>query len=151
MWSPHSCISATAGSSPPAWCWLRGWTRPGLVGPLLYTSHVIGGGYRLVTQVQGAVHSGTVGCLVTDGERYFALTNEHVTGDPGRIVSAEIAGQIHRIGVSATNSLRKLPFEKAFPGLTGSDTESNLDVGLVDIDDIAQWSAQVFGLASSAP
>ena len=64
--------SLYAGSPPP------------VTGPLTFASHVIGGGYPVVTEVQGRDHVGTIACLVTDGERYYALTNQHVAGRRGR-------------------------------------------------------------------
>ncbi|HET9208959.1 MAG TPA: S1/P1 Nuclease [Thermoanaerobaculia bacterium] len=116
------------------------------LGPLMFSSHLVGGGYPVLTDVQGKEHAGSVACLVTDGERTYALTNQHVTGAAGQEVFTVVKGERSRIGVSAPNSLRKLPFGRVYPGLAGSQTMSNLDIGLIDVDDVAQWTSQVFGL-----
>jgi hypothetical protein len=36
----------------------------------------------VLTDVQGKEHIGSVACLVTDGGRYHALTNQCVAGSP---------------------------------------------------------------------
>ena len=48
---------------------------------LTFTSQLMGGGYPVISNVQGQERIGTIGCLVTDGDSVFALTNKHVTGD----------------------------------------------------------------------
>src|SRR5262249_24203870 len=40
----------------------------------------IGGGYPVMTDVQGRTRVASVGCLVTDGDLIYAITNQHVTG-----------------------------------------------------------------------
>jgi len=128
--------SLYAGSPPP------------VTGPLTFASHVIGGGYPVVTEVQGRDHVGTIACLVTDGERYYALTNQHVAGAAGQEIYSLIKGERVRIWVAAGGlmSRRKAPFTDLYPGFAGADTQSNLDIGLIDIDDSGLWTAQVFGL-----
>jgi hypothetical protein len=42
----------------------------------------IGAGSPVVARVQGNDYVATIGCLVSDGHRVYALTNRHVTGDP---------------------------------------------------------------------
>ena len=44
---------------------------------------MIGGGFVILSDVQGRQQVGSVGCLVTDGSVTYALTGQHVTGDPG--------------------------------------------------------------------
>jgi hypothetical protein len=38
------------------------------------------------------------------------------------------------------------PFTRIYPGFAGKDTQSNLDIGLIDVDDLSLWTSQVFGL-----
>jgi len=120
---------------------------------LKYTSHLIGGGYPLLTDVQGTEHVGSVGCLVTDGARLYALSNQHVVGEPGSEVFAVIKGRRSRLGVSAPppRQVRKRPFADVYPGLGGVNTMVNLDVGLVDVDDAGQWTSKIFGLGQLGP
>jgi hypothetical protein len=120
---------------------------------LKYTSHLIGGGYPLLTDVQGAEHVGSVGCVVTDGARLYALSNQHVVGEAGSEVFAVVKGRRSRLGVTAPPPLqiRKRPFSAVYPGLGGANTMVNLDVGLVDVDDAGQWTSKIFGLGRLGP
>jgi len=120
---------------------------------LKYTSHLIGGGYPLLTDVQGAEHVGSVGCLVTDGARLYALSSQHVVGESGSEVFAVVKGRRSRLGVSAQppRQIRKRPFAEVYPGLGGANTMVNLDVGLVDVDDAGQWTSKIFGLGRLGP
>jgi hypothetical protein len=116
-----------------------------------FSKELMGGGYPVITQVQGKEHVGSVGCLVTDGVRHFALTNQHVAGEAGSEICTLIQGKSRRIGVSARRSLRSEPFENLYPGFAGSTTRSNLDAGLIDVDNLADWTAQLFGLGVLGP
>lgn len=116
-----------------------------------FTSQLMGGGYPLVTKVQGQEHVGSVGCLVTDGVRHFALTNQHVAGEEGSEIFTLLQGDGRRIGVSARRSLRSLPFCDLYPGFPGETTRANLDAGLVDMDELPDWTAQIFGLGVLGP
>ena len=124
---------------------------PQNTGPLTFSSNVIGGGYPVVTDVQGKEHVGSIACLVTDGERYYGLTNQHVAGATGREVLTLVRGNRQRIGVAAGAAVRKAKFTDLYPRFAGSDVESNLDIGLIDADDISLWTAQVFGLGVIGP
>jgi hypothetical protein len=83
-------------------------TAPAATGPLTFSSHIVGG-YPVLTDVQGREHVGSIACLTTDGDRYYALTNQHVTGTEGREIYTVVKGQRVRVGVSARMSLRKAP------------------------------------------
>src|SRR2546428_8151750 len=115
-------------------------------GPLTFANRIIGGGYPVLSEVQGKEHVGSVGCLVTDGDRYYGLTNQHVAGSAGREIYTLIKGERSRVGISADASLRKMEFTRLYPKFAGTKTHSNLDIGLIDVDDIGQWTAQIFGL-----
>lgn len=116
-----------------------------------FSRRLMGGGYPVLTQVQGKEHVGSVGCLVTDGARYFALTNQHVAGAAGSEIFTLLQGDARRIGVSAKRSVRSKPFEHLYPSFPGVFTRGNLDAGLIDIDDLEDWTAQIFGLGVLGP
>ncbi|MGE5375519.1 MAG: S1/P1 Nuclease [Bacteroidota bacterium] len=119
---------------------------------LNFPAHLIGGGYPIFTDDQAQQHVGSLGCLVTDGDTVFALTNRHVTGDEGRPIYTSLNGKKVQIGVSATShterkaQLGKRLFKDVYPGWQGSRSYVNLDAGLIRIDDLTNWTAQVFGI-----
>ena len=119
---------------------------PSQTGPLTFASNIVGGGYPVLAEVQGTEHVGSLACIVTDGDRYFALTNQHVAGLEGREIYTLLRGQRVRIGVAAGAALRKRPFHEVYPGFPGLNTQSNLDIGLIEIDDASLCTSQVFGL-----
>jgi hypothetical protein len=129
---------------------LWGGTETRLIG-YQFSKALMGGGYPVVTNVQGKEHVGSVGCLVTDGVRHFALTNQHVAGEMGSEIFTLVQGDARRIGASARRSLRSEPFEKLYPGYPGPSTRGNLDAGLIEVDNLADWTAQVFGLGVLGP
>jgi hypothetical protein len=117
--------------------------------PLLninFPEEMIGGGYPIFTDVQGQPHIGSLGCLVTDGDSVYALTNRHVTGEPGRVVNSFFRGEGHRIGFSDKTQIGKKLFKEVYPGWAGSRDYANLDAGLIHVDDVKNWTAQVFGI-----
>ncbi|MDD5363427.1 MAG: hypothetical protein PHN88_14990 [Ignavibacteria bacterium] len=111
-----------------------------------FPSELIGGGYPVITEVQGDTHIGSVGCLVTDGDLIYALTNKHVTGEKDRIVYSYFKGQKCKIGTSSDKIIGKKNFSEIYPDWPGTRTLCNLDVGLIKVDDVSQWTAQVFGI-----
>ena len=108
-----------------------------------YPLNNIGGGYPVVLDVQGREHVATLACLVSDGHKVYGLTNRHVTGEPGEVVSARLGGRLQRIGTSAAKQLTRIPFTDLYPGWPGQNVYVNLDVGLVEADDLDVWTAQV--------
>ena len=106
----------------------------------------IGPGNPIIARVQGQEYVATVGCLVSDGHKIFALTNRHVTGDAGEIVWSELDGVRERVGVSAAKQLTRLPLTSIYPNFSGQDTYVNLDIGLIDVDDVSRWTTQVPGI-----
>jgi len=122
---------------------------------LTFTSHLMGGGYPVISNVQGQERIGTIGCLVTDGDSVFALTNKHVTGDSSydnydhekkMEIYTIINGKQCKIGNSYPKQLGKKLFSDVYSGWPGGNVYSNLDAGLVKIEDITNFSAQVFGI-----
>jgi hypothetical protein len=59
----------------------------------------IGSGHPVLVAVQHREHVATIACLVTDGHKAYALTNRHVTGEPGEQLSS-------RLGCRSRRSIR---------------------------------------------
>ncbi len=106
----------------------------------------IGPGNPIIAGVQGQEYVATVGCLVSDGHKIFALTNRHVTGDAGEVVWSELGGVRERVGVSAAKQLTRLPLTAIYPNFSGQDTYVNLDIGLIEVDDVSRWTPKVPGI-----
>jgi len=119
--------------------------------PPIFPSDLLGGGYPVFTDVQGQVHLGSLGCLVTDGDSTYALTNRHVAGPAGREAYTIVAGKRQSIGVSAGREIGNRPFPEIYPGWPGTRVLLNLDVGLIRIDDVTRWTAQVYGIGQLGP
>jgi len=119
---------------------------------LTFPADLIGGGYPLFTEVQNQQHVGSLGCLVTDGDSVYALTNRHVTGirrveEPfGRDIFTMVRGQRQRIGETDVKQVGKKPFSEVYPGWPGKRSYSAIDAGLIRIADAGAWTAQVFGI-----
>lgn len=107
---------------------------------------LLGGGQPVFSRVQGGENIGSLGCLVTDGSRTFALTNRHVAGEPGGEILAMVRGQAIVVGHSSKAQIGKLPFEDVYPGWPGRRSISHLDAALVEIEDRSAWTAQVYGV-----
>lgn len=111
----------------------------------------IGGGNPIIADVQGRQHVATISCLVTDGHRTYALTNRHVAGDPGEVLYSRLSGSNEPVGRSSGKQLTRLPFAEVYRDCPGKDVYLNLDSGLVDIDDLSAWTAQVHGIGTLGP
>jgi len=114
--------------------------------PKNFPKQIMGPGYPVLVDVQGEEHFASVGCLVSDGHKVYALTNRHVTGAPGERIYALIGGAKVPIGVSAPKHLTRKLFQDLYPEWPGKNVFVNLDVGLIDIDDTHDWTAQVYGI-----
>ena len=113
---------------------------------LTFPSGLIGGGYPIITRIQGEEHVGSLGCLVTDGESTYALTNRHVAGRQGQEVLSFMDGEWQVLGTSAALQLGKEIFTEVYQDWPGSRVYSNLDAGLVHLNGLDGWTAQVFGV-----
>ena len=116
-----------------------------------YPLNNIGGGNPVIADVQGVRHVATIGCLVNDGHKVYALTNRHVTGDEGEVVYSRLGGKLERIGVSSAKQATRIPFTDIYPGWSGHNVYVNLDVGLIDIDDLDRWTAKVGEIGEVGP
>ena len=111
-----------------------------------YPAGMMGGGYPVICDVQGREHVASVACLVTDGNKTFALTNRHVAGQPGTRISAIVGRNKCEIGTSASKQLSRKLFKELYPGWAGDNVYVDLDVGLIEVDDVNQWTTQVYGV-----
>ena len=111
----------------------------------------VGGGNPIIADVQGREHVATIACLLSDGHRAYALTNRHVAGDPGEVLYSHLNGRKTPIGRSSGKLLTRLPFSEAYPEWPGKNMYLNLDAGLIDIDDLSAWTAQVRGIGVVGP
>jgi hypothetical protein len=104
------------------------------------------GGMPIFVEVQGQRRMGSVGCIVSNGTDYFALTNRHVAGVGGRQVKAIINGLSSVVGTTDSSlKLDEPEFTKVYAELAGRNTVVHLDAGLVNIADVSKWRATVGG------
>jgi len=106
----------------------------------------VGGGFPLFSRSQEQEMLGSVGCLVTDGHTTYALTSRHVVGKPGSIVYSRLRGQRSRVGVASNLTLTRQAFNDIYPYLPRSRSYTTIDVGLVEVDDLRDWTTRAFGL-----
>jgi len=95
---------------------------------------------------QGIDWIATVGCVVADGHRDYALTNKHVTGDGGEPFYSRFGADQRRIGVASVRTLGKLSFGRLYDSWGSSNVFVNCDVRLVEIDDLNRWKTDVVQL-----
>jgi hypothetical protein len=112
----------------------------------LYPPSVISGGYPLISRTQGQDHFASVGCLVSDGHKVYALTNRHVVGEAGTPAFARLGSELEFIGVSAPKQLEKVQFGDVYPGWPNDDLYLNADIGLIDVANLNQWKTEVYGI-----
>jgi hypothetical protein len=118
---------------------------PPVQGPS-HVSDLLGGGYSCLRHHQGEDSLGTFACLVRKGGSYYALTNRHVAGGKDEIVRAYIRNSWEPVGVTSDIAVDRQPLSTVFPAWAGSRTLLTLDVGLIRISDITDWTSQVFGI-----
>lgn len=111
-----------------------------------FPSAKIGGGYPVIADVQQVDHIASIGCLVTDGHLTYAMTSRHVAGEPGEELFSILGGERVYIGKSSPKQLRRVPFEDIYSEWVGKNVFVNLDVGLIEVDDVRDWTAQIYGL-----
>lgn len=111
-----------------------------------FPTSLIGGGFPLMVEVQGQERIASVGCLVTDGHRTFALTNRHVVGEPGTPIYSLVGNNRERIGVATEHVLTREAFGDIYDGWTAKNVYVDLDAALIDIDDVNRWTTQIYGV-----
>jgi hypothetical protein len=116
-----------------------------------WPQNLLGGGLPIEVTVQGVARTATVGCLVSDGHTTYALTNRHVCGRAGDPVYGVIRGKRIIVGRASDKQLTRLPFSEVYPDFLVKRTFVNLDIGLVEVDDISDWTSQVYGIGPVGP
>ena len=116
-----------------------------------YPKSMLGGGTPLFVETQGAVRMASIGCLVTDGHTTYALTNRHVSGRPGELVFASFDNKLVAVGRASEKQLTRLEFDKVYPDYSAKRTFLNLDIGLVEVGDVNDWTSQVYGIGEIGP
>lgn len=119
---------------------------PPIMTPPSPASGLLGGGYPSVRDHQGAQSLGTIACLARKDGAYYALTNRHVAGGDGEEVRAFVHGGYERIGHATGQSVGRLLLPSVFPSWPANHTYLMMDAGLIRIDDIEDWTSQVFGI-----
>lgn len=115
---------------------------------LSFPNSYIGGGYLTFADVQGRQHMGSIACLVSDGDLTYALTNRHVAGAPGRQMFTMLGGKRVPVGVTHQNQATSKSFIQMYKGWSGANVDLRLDAGLIQIDDLADWTTQVSGMGA---
>lgn len=118
------------------------------VSKLNFPRNILSGGQPLIVDLQGQEHIASIGCLVTDGNKTYALTNRHVSGDAGTIIYSKMGSAIKRIGVTSNKQLLKVRFSDAYDGWQGRNLLVNMDAGLIEVDDINMWKTEVYGIGA---
>jgi hypothetical protein len=116
------------------------------VNKLRFPENLIGGGFPLFINSQGIKHIATVGCLVTDGHKYFALTNKHVSGIEGEKVKSVMGGSEVEIGFSSGKALGKVEFSNLYKGWQGNNILVSCDAGLIEVNDVSDWKTDVLDI-----
>lgn len=116
---------------------------------LRFPHSMLGGGYPSIAEVQGETRFATIGCLVSDGDTTYALTNLHVAGEEPRALFTLVNGSREQLGLTAGKHVGKIPFEKAYPGFTSPRSVVNLDAALIKLDDLSRWTSQVYGIGAT--
>jgi len=124
---------------------------PRLSSEVYFPKGIIGGGYLMVTETQGEERIGTLGVLVTDGHTTYGLTNRHVAGEEGKVISSVFAGTPKRIGTVHATVLNKIEFETAYPGWPGKACLINVDAALIRLDSLSMCTSQVYGIGEVGP
>lgn len=113
---------------------------------LRFPTNLIGGGFPVIINSQGTEHIASIACVVTDGHKYYALTNKHVSGDSGQTVESYFGYQRTRIGISSGKTLGKLKFSSLYSGWANQNILVSCDAGLIEIDNINVWKTDILGI-----
>jgi hypothetical protein len=116
------------------------------ISPAKLETAVLCGGSPIFAEAQGQRRMGSVGCIVTDGTEYYALTNRHVAGEAGREIRASFQGLGRVVGITeGVTGLGTVKFSDVYPDLPGRDTYVNLDAGLVKLNNVSEWGTGISG------
>jgi hypothetical protein len=114
-------------------------------------AHTLGGGCAILVDIQGETHQATAGCLVTDGHTIYAITARHACGEPGETIYSVLRGGSERIGISSKKQLTRADFSDVYPEFPNRRSSVALDIGLVRVQRIADWTSNTYGLPPLGP
>lgn len=114
-------------------------------------AHQLGGGMPLTVDVQGVERQATAGCLVSDGHLFYALTARHACGEPGTPISSQLRGGKVTVGVSSAKQMTRMPFSAVYPDFPGRRSYVALDIGLVRVNSVDDWTSNTYGLPPLGP
>jgi hypothetical protein len=121
-------------------------SEPPAARPPANSSGMLGGGYMAIRNGQGVEQIGTIACLVQRQGSFYALTNKHVAGADENPVLAVVGDSLETVGKPMGDGVTKRTLSSVFDGWPGDRTFVNIDAGLIRIDDVSRWTAQVFGI-----
>jgi len=136
------------GKEIPVCVILAAWQQKGsdTIAAMKYPGSVIGGGYPLMTKVQGEERWATLGCLVSDGRITYGLTNAHVTGKSGESLFTFKNSNESEIGISSQKQLKRMSFSEVYDNFPGRHSYVTLDIGLVELNNLNGVTSQIFGI-----
>ncbi|MGY2904401.1 hypothetical protein [Bradyrhizobium sp. URHC0002] len=126
-------------------------TDAGYSPPLIPPAYKLGGGSPIIVRVQGAEHVATSGCLVSDGHLTYALTARHACGETGTRISSYLREGEVEVGSSSSSQLTRKLFSEVYPDFPGRRSYVTLDVGLVRVDRVDDWTSNTYGLPPVGP
>jgi hypothetical protein len=106
-------------------------------------------GMPIVVETQGHQHRATAGCLVSDGHTAYVLTSRHVCGASGEPVYTIADNRTVEIGRASARHLTRLTFAEIYPEYPSPRTAVNLDVGLVELNDVNDWTSGTLGFGKT--
>jgi hypothetical protein len=119
---------------------------------LPFPSLQISPGYTVLTDaIQGMSRVASIGCMVSDGHKLYAVTSRHVAGREGEKLFTYLGNKKTQIGAASDLQLGHVSFQKAYDGWPGRNVFVNVDVGLIEITDARQWSPSIYGIGRLGP
>ncbi|MGM9479567.1 S1/P1 Nuclease [Roseateles sp. NT4] len=119
--------------------------------PVMRPAGIFGAGLPVRVEIQQEPRFATVGCLVSDGHLTYALTARHACGEEGTPVQVGLRSHVEQVGVSSPLQITRKLFSEVYPALPLRQTWLNLDVGLVRLEDLRQWTPNVYQLPPIKP
>ncbi len=113
-------------------------------------SVALGAGSQLYASAQERVRLGVVTCLVSDGGLTYALTSGHVLRPSGMQLRAQLRGRVKTVGTSR-KIVDTTPLGDSYPGFAGRRTNLTLDAGLVELDNLHEWTSEFAGIRAMGP
>jgi hypothetical protein len=107
----------------------------------VYPRNLLTPGIRIINEnLQGIDRVATVGCIVKDSKKYYALSNSHATCDEGTKIKSY---KNEDIGVTSAKGLGKELFADIYPNFPFKNQYLQMDIGLVEINDITKWKTNL--------